>query len=45
MQLLDDSLLDLVRKKVVSAEDAFLKATDKQRFETNLKSEGIGVSY
>ncbi|MBN2803049.1 MAG: type IV pilus twitching motility protein PilT [Deltaproteobacteria bacterium] len=45
MQLLDESLFNMVKQKIVSVEDAFLKATDKQRFDNWLKSEGIGVSY
>src|SRR5678815_3965348 len=33
MQLLDEVLLDLVTRKVVTAKDAYLKAQDKSRFE------------
>jgi len=33
MQLLDEVLLDCVQRKVVTAKDAYLKATDKSRFE------------
>ncbi len=45
MQLLDDSLVKMVKNNIVSVEDAFLKATDKQRFETWLKQSGIRDSY
>ena len=43
MQLLDEALINLVKKKIVSAEDAHLKATDKQRFEGWLKAEGLSL--
>ena len=33
MQTMDDALFELVRQRRVTAEDAFHKATDKQRFE------------
>jgi twitching motility protein PilT len=45
MQLLDEALLDMVKRKIVSVEDAFLKATDKHRFEGWLKAEGFNYSY
>ncbi|MBN2714657.1 MAG: PilT/PilU family type 4a pilus ATPase [Deltaproteobacteria bacterium] len=41
MQLLDESLLQLVKKNVVSKEDAYLKATDKHRFVKSLKAAGF----
>ncbi|MBN2343204.1 MAG: PilT/PilU family type 4a pilus ATPase [Deltaproteobacteria bacterium] len=41
MQLLDEALLHLVFRKAVSKEDAYLKATDKQRFVAALQAEGI----
>jgi twitching motility protein PilT len=37
MQLLDEVLLDLVARKVVTAKDAYLKAQDKSRFEPLLE--------
>jgi twitching motility protein PilT len=39
MQLLDESLLDLVAKKIVTPRDAYMKATDKSRFEPLLERE------
>jgi twitching motility protein PilT len=45
MQLLDDALLKMVKNKIVSVDDAFLRATDKQRFETWLKNEGYDFKY
>ncbi len=39
MQLLDDALLDLVAKKVVSARDAYMKAQDKSRFEPMIEKD------
>jgi twitching motility protein PilT len=39
MQLLDDALLALVEKKVVSPRDAYLKSSDKSRFEGLLENE------
>jgi twitching motility protein PilT len=39
MQLLDDALLALVEKKIVSPRDAYLKSSDKARFEHLLESE------
>jgi twitching motility protein PilT len=39
MQLLDDALLDLVAKKVVTPRDAYMKASDKARFEPLLEAE------
>jgi len=37
MQLLDDAIMDLVHRGRVDAEDAYLKANDKQRFRPLLK--------
>jgi twitching motility protein PilT len=45
MCLMDESLLDLVKKKIVTTEDAFLKATDKLRFEQWLKEINVTVNY
>ena len=39
MQLLDDALADLVEKKLITPRDAFLKAQDKNRFESLLDQE------
>ena len=39
MQLLDDALLDLVARKVVSPRDAYLKAQEKGRFEALIEKE------
>ena len=39
MQLMDDALLDLVQKKKVAPYDAFMKASDKTRFEPLLPKE------
>ena len=39
MQLLDDALLDLVTRKIVTPRDAYMKASDKSRFEPLLESE------
>lgn len=39
MQLLDDALLALVEQKIVAPRDAYLKATDKGRFEPLLEGE------
>ncbi|MBP9147116.1 MAG: Flp pilus assembly complex ATPase component TadA, partial [Thermoanaerobaculia bacterium] len=39
MQLLDDALLDLVTRKIVTPRDAFMKASDKSRFEPLLEGE------
>lgn len=38
MQLMDDNLWEKVQKKIISAEDAYLKAKDKKRFSPLLKS-------
>jgi twitching motility protein PilT len=39
MQLMDDALMDLVQSGAISAHDAFLKATQKARFEPLLPKE------
>ena len=39
MQLLDDALLELVAKKIVTPRDAYMKAQDKGRFEPLLEGE------
>jgi len=39
MQMLDDGLMDLVQKKIVTPRDAYLKAQDKNRFEPLLGKE------
>jgi twitching motility protein PilT len=39
MQLMDDALLELVQAKKVDAHDAYMKATDKTRFEPLLPKE------
>ena len=38
MQLLDDSIEDLVNKGWISGDDAYMKANDKGRFRKYLKS-------
>ncbi len=38
MQLLDDGIMELVNKGMISPEDAYLKCNDKQRFRPLLKS-------
>ena len=37
MQAMDDVLFDYVKQGKVSAQDAYMKATDKARFEPLLK--------
>jgi twitching motility protein PilT len=39
MQLLDDTLLALVEKRIVAPRDAYLKAADKSRFEPLLEQD------
>ena len=39
MQLLDDTLLDLVTRKIISPRDAYLKAQEKNRFEALLEGD------
>ncbi len=41
MILLNDSLIDLVDKKIVDVNDAYMKAVDKQGFEIMLKNRNI----
>ena len=43
MVLLNDSLYDLVEKKIVEPRDAYLKAVDKTSFETMLKRGGFKI--
>jgi twitching motility protein PilT len=33
MQMLDDVLLDLVQRQVITAKDAYVKANEKSKFE------------
>ncbi len=42
---LNDSLIDLVKKKLVEPAEAYLKAVDKVNFETMLKRENIPVTW
>ena len=37
MQMLDDSIMDLLQRGWISAEEAYIKATDKTKFRTYLK--------
>ncbi len=39
MQMLDDVLMELVQKQVITGKDAFLKATDKSKFEGLVEKE------
>jgi twitching motility protein PilT len=39
MQQLDDALLELVAKKIVTPRDAYMKAQDKSRFEPLIEGE------
>ena len=39
MQLLDDTLLDLVSRKIITGRDAYMKAQDKNRFEALVEKE------
>jgi hypothetical protein len=41
MMLLNDSLLDLVKRKVVSPEEAYLKASDKLNLLASLRTAGF----
>jgi twitching motility protein PilT len=43
MVTLNDALLDLVTKKLVAPEEAYLKAVDKTSFEASLKRIGVAV--
>jgi twitching motility protein PilT len=38
MQLLDDSIEDLVKKGLISADDAYMKSNDKGRFRQYLRT-------
>ena len=41
MVSLNDALMDLVTRKVVAPEEAYLKAVDKAGFEGQLKRSGV----
>ena len=43
MTTLNDSLFDLVKRKVVEPKEAYMKAVDKAGFEQQLQSQGINV--
>ena len=43
MQMLNDSLFDLVQKKLVEPRDAYIKAVDKANFETMLTRGGFKI--
>ncbi|MCX7704504.1 MAG: type IV pilus twitching motility protein PilT [Planctomycetota bacterium] len=45
MQLMDDSIIELYKKKTISARDAYMKVLDKRRFEEILASEGEKVDW
>ncbi len=45
MITLNDSLMNLVTKKVVAPEEAYLKAVDKVGFEAALKRAGIDTKF
>jgi len=38
MQSLDDSIMELLKKKIISAEDAYTKAVEKSKFLPFLKN-------
>jgi twitching motility protein PilT len=38
MQTMDDALMDLVKSNKVTADEAFMKANDKSRFEKLIKA-------
>jgi twitching motility protein PilT len=38
MQLLDDAIMDLYNKKMISGDEAYAKANDKAKFRPLLKS-------
>ena len=38
MQLLDDAIMDLFNRRMISAEDAYTKANEKERFKPLLKA-------
>lgn len=43
MQSLDNALMELVQKNVITAEEAFIKALDKKPFEALVKQAGTGA--
>jgi twitching motility protein PilT len=43
MQTMDDALTDLVKRGAILAEDAYLKAADKQRFEKLLPRDDVDI--
>ena len=45
MVSLNDALMDLVAKKLVAPEEAYLKAVDKTGFEALLKRAGIDTKF
>ena len=45
MVTLNDSLMDLVTKKLVAPEEAYSKAVDKAGFEGSLKRAGIDTKF
>ncbi len=44
MSTLNDSLFDLVKRKVVEPKEAYMKSVDKAGFEQQLQSHGINVA-
>jgi hypothetical protein len=45
MVSLNDALMDLVAKKLVALEEAYLKSVDKAGFEAVLKRAGIDTKF
>jgi hypothetical protein len=45
MVTLNDSLMNLVTKKIVAPEEAYAKAVDKPAFEASLKRAGIDTKF
>jgi Tfp pilus assembly ATPase PilU len=43
MIMLNDSLVDLIRRDVVSPDEAYVKAVDKQGLLTQLKNAGLAM--
>jgi hypothetical protein len=39
MQMLDEVLMDLVQRQVITGKDAFVKANDKSKFEPLIEKE------
>ncbi|MND05302.1 hypothetical protein D3C83_260040 [compost metagenome] len=39
MQMLDEVLMELVQKQVITGKDAFVKANDKSKFEALVETE------